>query len=63
MAIPCVALPPLNNVVNLPPRPQNPPVPRDITVGYKYTKDIVIAYGKVQSHCSDAVSAHWYVGS
>jgi hypothetical protein len=63
MAIPCVALPLLNNVVNLPPWAQNPPVSRNIAVGYKYTKDIVIAYGEVQSDCSDAVSAHRYVGS
>jgi hypothetical protein len=58
MAIPRVELPPLNNVVNLPPLPQNPPVSMDIATGYKYAKDAVIAYGEVQSDCSDAVSTH-----
>jgi hypothetical protein len=43
--IPPVALPPLNNIINLPPQPQNPPVDRDIVVGHHYKKDIIVAHG------------------
>ncbi|KIM73380.1 hypothetical protein PILCRDRAFT_15286 [Piloderma croceum F 1598] len=50
--IPPVALPPLNNIINLPPQPQNPPVDRDVVVGYHYNKDIVVAHadGLVDDH-------------
>jgi hypothetical protein len=46
MALPPVALPPLNNIINLPPKPQNPPVASDIAASYRYKKDIEIAYGR-----------------
>jgi hypothetical protein len=44
-AIPAIALPPLNNVINLPPLPQNPPVASDIVASHIYTKEITIAHG------------------
>jgi hypothetical protein len=46
MALPPVALPPLNNIINLPPKPQNPPVASDIAASNRYKKDIEIAYGR-----------------
>jgi len=62
MALPPVALPPLNNIVNLPPQPQNPPVASDVVASHKYMKDIVVAHGETRSDCSSAVSAYRYVG-
>jgi hypothetical protein len=40
-----IALPPLNNVVNLPPQPQNPPSAVNVVEGRKYLGEIKIAYG------------------
>jgi hypothetical protein len=51
-AIPPVALPPLNNIINLPPQPQNPPVDRDVAVGHKYQTDMIVAHGMRNQHDS-----------
>ena len=45
-AAPPIPLPPLNDVINLPPQPQNPPVARDIAAAQQYKKNIIVAHGK-----------------
>ena len=40
-----VTLPPLNNIINRPPQPQNPPVAKDVAEGHRYEKEISIAHG------------------
>jgi hypothetical protein len=58
---PPVPLPPLNNVINLPAQPQNPPIASDIVASHRYKKDIIVAHGKYKSYvsyvalCSDKV--------
>ena len=52
LANPPIDLPPFNNIVNLPPRPQNPPVSRDVVSGHKYEKDMVVAHGMQNPHDS-----------
>ena len=44
-ANPPIALPPFNNVINLPPQPENPPVASDIVAAHKYKKEVIIAHG------------------
>jgi hypothetical protein len=41
-----IPLPPLNNVINLPPQPQNPPIAGDIAAAQQYKKDIIVMHGK-----------------
>jgi hypothetical protein len=48
--LPPVPLPPLNNVINLPAQPQNPPVASDIVASHRYKKDIIVAHGKYKVH-------------
>ena len=37
-----VPLPPFNNIINLPPQPENPPVSKNVVEGYRYQEDILI---------------------
>jgi hypothetical protein len=45
MAFPPVNLPPLNNIINLPLEPHNPPIASDIVASQKYKKDVEISHG------------------
>ena len=45
--LPPVALPPVNNVINLPNQPQNPPVAADIAAARQYKKSVLVAHGKL----------------
>jgi hypothetical protein len=44
-AIPPVPRPPLNNIINLPPLPENPPVSKNVVEGYRYKEDMAVAHG------------------
>lgn len=35
----------VNNIINLPPQPQNPPVAKDVAAGHKYEKEVLNAHG------------------
>ncbi|KIM91120.1 hypothetical protein PILCRDRAFT_1323 [Piloderma croceum F 1598] len=43
-AIPPVPRPPLNNIINLPPLPENPPVSKNVVEGYRYKEDMAVAH-------------------
>jgi len=51
-AIPPVPRPPLNNIINLPPLPENPPVSKNVVDGYKYKEDMAVAHGMQNQHDS-----------
>lgn len=52
-ALPPGALPPLNNVVNLPAQPGNPPSIEDVMAACTYCREITIAHCAVYSlYCS-----------
>ena len=51
-AIPPVPLPPFNNIINLPPQPQNPPVSKDVVDGHWYKEDMIVAHGMQNQHDS-----------
>jgi hypothetical protein len=51
-AIPPVPRPPLNNIINLPPLPENPPVSKNVVDGYRFKEDMVVAHGMQNQHDS-----------
>jgi hypothetical protein len=51
-AIPAIDLPPLNDIVNRPPQPRNPPDAEDLVAGYMYEKDMLVAHGMRNQHDS-----------
>lgn len=60
---PPVALPPVNNIIQLPPQPQNPPVAADIAASQRYKRDAIAAHGKLCKICSIRQVPYIYIGN